>query len=233
MAGPGKCRSTQSTVNSSLQTPLSPQEFSGLETSAFSSAIVPPSHENNVSSNGDNPMPERHRLSDRNRKNRAKQNTPHTAATKSFARIRHEKKKEMGTLPGQIKLYEMTRFSRKKQAWVNEEAEQNHEKMKQLLFESQVEGTESKTEEEICAQVLGRKSKPTSSLYKEQYRAELDEVIKKAERAEQENNEIKQKKNNEMELKMQEMEALQKRMDEMLKTLMEQMSNGGYMVLRP
>ncbi|KAM7498548.1 hypothetical protein LguiA_022962 [Lonicera macranthoides] len=60
MAGPGKRRSTQSTVNSSLQTPLSPQEFSGLETGAFSSAIVPPSHENNVSSNGDNPMPERH-----------------------------------------------------------------------------------------------------------------------------------------------------------------------------
>ncbi|KAM7495743.1 hypothetical protein LguiA_020157 [Lonicera macranthoides] len=36
-----------------------------------------------------------------------------------------------------------------------------------------------------------------------------------------------------MELKMQEMEASQKRMDEMLKTLMEQISNGGHMVLRP
>jgi len=104
--------------------------------------------------------------------------------------------------------------------------------MKQLQSESQVEGAESKTEEEICAQVLGRKSKPTLSLYKEQYKAELDEVRKRAERAEQENNEIKQK-NNEMELKMQEMEASQKRMDEMLKTLMEQMSNGGQMVLRP
>lgn len=60
MARPQRCQCNQNTANSSLQTPLSPQEFGSLETKTFSSTVVPPSHENNVSCNGDNSMPKRH-----------------------------------------------------------------------------------------------------------------------------------------------------------------------------
>lgn len=98
--------------------------------------------------------PEFKLISERNKINRSKQKTAHTAGTKSFLRHKAEREAKEGRSIGPIELYDMTHFSRKKNAMVDETSAQNSSKMKELQLDSEGSGT-AKTKEDICVEVTG------------------------------------------------------------------------------
>ncbi|XP_057955944.1 uncharacterized protein LOC131149492 isoform X2 [Malania oleifera] len=93
-------------------------------------------------------------ISERNKKNRAKQDIVHIAGSKSFARMRYENQnKETGAKPSQMEMWQKT-HQRKDGSWANQQSSDVWLQMKQYSTQTCEQKTPL-TEDEILVRVLG------------------------------------------------------------------------------
>lgn len=127
------------------------------------------------------------KISERNKVNRAKNETHTAVGTKSLARLVEEKKRKEGIDLSEIDLFEISHTSKKAGGLVNDLARHTLETMKEL------EVLTSMTSKEICEQQLGyipghihrRSAAQKQAAELEHLRSELEEHRKRADQAEQ------------------------------------------------
>ncbi|KAA8542862.1 hypothetical protein F0562_024014 [Nyssa sinensis] len=95
------------------------------------------------------------KISKKNSKNRAKQVVKHCGGSKSFVQYLYERNAETEQPIGRIELWKRTHY-KEPNGWMTQ-CEEYYDEMRRLQSESMAEGAEPLTEEEICAQVLGRR----------------------------------------------------------------------------
>ncbi|KAK4438799.1 hypothetical protein Salat_0214500 [Sesamum alatum] len=96
------------------------------------------------------------KISDRNKENRKKLKMAHTCGTKSIAQYCYEDRDpETEQEPTRTATWRKTRYSNKKNAWVDQVSEEVYEDIIRLQSQASDEGQESITEDESFIKVLG------------------------------------------------------------------------------
>ncbi|KAA8524324.1 hypothetical protein F0562_010747 [Nyssa sinensis] len=95
-------------------------------------------------------------ISKKNSKNCAKQVVRHCGGSKSFVQYLYKHNAKTEQPIGRIELWKWTHY-KEPNRWITPQCEEYYDEMRKLQSESMAEGAEPLTEEEICAQVLGRR----------------------------------------------------------------------------
>ncbi|XP_071902869.1 uncharacterized protein [Coffea arabica] len=174
------------------------------------------------------------KISERNKINRSKQKTAHTAGTKSFLRHKAYREAQEGREVGPIELYDITHYSKKKNAMVDETSAMNLSVMKEKKLESESSGA-NRTEEDISIEVTGRVTGyvhgrgPSKAGIIAQKLAEIDDFKKRAEQAEKRSAELEITVQSQQQLmeklvnQQSEMQNQQSEMQDLLKSLKAQL----------
>lgn len=100
----------------------------------------------------------------KNKENRFELKVLHTAGSKAFRKVQYDERDKDGKELGLVDLYHKTHFSQKRQAWVHNEAEIRHKKLKERENEAIEDGSGPLSDEQLSIEVFGRKSGYISGL---------------------------------------------------------------------
>ncbi|XP_028100178.1 uncharacterized protein LOC114299601 [Camellia sinensis] len=100
----------------------------------------------------------------KNKENRFELKVLHTAGSKAFRKVQYDERDKDGKELGLVDLYHKTHFSQKRQAWVHNEAEIRHKKLKERENEAIEDGSSPLSDEQLSIEVFGRKSGYISGL---------------------------------------------------------------------
>ncbi|CAL5440405.1 unnamed protein product [Camellia sinensis] len=98
-----------------------------------------------------------HEKCQKNKENRFELKVLHTAGSKAFRKVQYDERDKDGKELGLVDLYHKTHFSQKRQAWVHNEAEIRHKKLKERENEAIEDGSGPLSDEQLSIEVFGRK----------------------------------------------------------------------------
>ncbi|XP_028091913.1 uncharacterized protein LOC114292202 [Camellia sinensis] len=170
----------------------------------------------------------------KNKENRFELKVLHTAGSKAFRKVQYDERDKDGKELGLVDLYHKTHFSQKRQAWVHNEAEIRHKKLKERENEAIEDGSGPLSDEQLSIEVFGRKSgyisglgrgpKPSTTTSGRRTRAALEIENEETRRELEEQRRI----NEELNARVHNLESNSVEVNAKLDLVLQQISRGGF-----